>query len=832
MVKTCKAFYFNITHLKPPSRRPAFKSVVHPFSTNVQLLDASYSNWLLKTSKSIPSKIFKPVKYTAKEGDSTGKNSHHAFKNMSALCLEAKSDVGLEMQGVLEELDSTDRNEHFRDIGELAFSKQYSALREKIEEMHDTYGTIEPDLMNTVFSIVMSDMPSRETLPNDDFLEEPMYMHKDKLGPNSNYYKFLQHSIPQLHLLHRSYEHMLSSNKQFQENYIWLCYHQNDVDSLQRLLYMYLKNLEYNSRVLGYILSCFALNYEVEFAKNVFQSLLALNKELSPLVLDTLISNFIKMGSLFENTVNVFYSWVNTSSTRKPYPETVARLLAEYYRYGRPDEIKSFISYIHTFGYAHHHKIDTVDLKYKIINRRPYSLKKRVTKADFQEIRDISNTLEGRKNEKISFYYSMMEVFCKYSNIRDIEYLIRFMKEDDIILDKSFHYLISMHLVYNAKFFQLIHYMDTISKEINFDEVFLRYIFEGFVATFPHHAGIFVSEFSRWIMNTPTLPDDNRERLLRCFQLKKQKSQYIPYTMKKNVLDARKYDSLDWKELNLLKEENSAESPLQDQVTFRVTRGFKDILRKGVKPDIKVLEETFRKLNKGQRQSIWEILRLIRTSKQIITKFKIIEIQLHPSASSLMLFYEAEKSNLNANNRLTAARVFFNNRLFAQAEQLLENINSEEMNDRAQMIWLNVSLRNYLDSNKLSKMIHTVKHFPINDIVLSPYINTQCCYIEKNIKKKIAQQPSKKGWSSISYNANSNASSATAHAEVDPPHRSDFAYTSTVEGLKHVLHTVRGLIGDIQVRLLKDKLDIRNEIDGMFKLLDNWITSGGDDRKI
>ncbi|CCE82567.1 Piso0_002297 [Millerozyma farinosa CBS 7064] len=832
MVKTCKAFYFNITHLKSPSRRPAFKSVVHPFSTNVQLLDASYSNWLLKTSKSIPSKIFRPVKYTAKEGGSTGKNSHHAFKNMTALCLQTKNDSAFGMQGVFEESDSTDRNEHFRDILELAFSKQFSALRDKIKEMNDTYGTIEPDLMNTVFSIVTSDMPSRETLPNDDLLEEPMYMHKNKIGLNSEYYKFLQHSVPQLHSLHRSYEHILSNNKQFQENYIWLCYHQNDVDSLQRLVYMYLKNSEYNSKILGYILSCFALNFEVEFAKNVFQNLLALNKEMSPLVLDVLTSNFIKMGSLFENTVNIFYSWVNTPNTRKPYPETVARLLGEYYRYGRPDEISSFLAYIDTFGYSHHHRIDTVGLKYKIINRHLYSLKKRITKGDFQEIRDISNALEGRKNEKISFYYSMMEVFCKYSNVRDIEFLVRFMKEDGITLDKSFHYLISMHLVYNAKFFQLIHYIDTLSKEIKFDKVFLSYIYEGFVSTFPHHASLFASEFSKWIMSTSSLPDDNKDSLLSYFQLKKQKSQYIPYTMKKDILDTRKYDSLDWKELNSLKEENSADCPLLDQVTFRVTRGFKDVLRKGVKPDIKVLEETFRKSNKGQRQSIWEILRLIRASKQITIKFKIIEIQSHPSVSSLMSFFEAEKSNLNANNRITAARIFFNNRLFAQAEQLLENIDPEEMNDRARMIQLNLSLRNYLDSIKLSNMVHTVKHFPINDIVLSPYINTQCCYIEKNIKKKLAKEQNKKGWYPSSYADNSNGSSPKAYAENDTAHRSDFAHASTVEGLKTALHTVRGLIGDIQIRLSKDKLDIRNEIDNMFKFLDKWITSGDDKRKI
>lgn len=831
---TCRNLYFNIKNYKSPRKRPTFRARNHPFCTNSQLLDQSYTNWLMKTSKTIPSKIFNHIaekqererRYRDREEDK------YNCSISSSLYVNQSSNIQIASELTVDDHPSQNKSAIGKEIIKLMEEHNIKTVAERLRLYKEEDKVVEPEIINQLFEMAIENEPKREVLPNECEVELPRYQRNTGLYLDTSYYRFIYDKIPHLYDICQSYEKTMFNNKKFQENYIWLCYHMDNVNTLQQLVYVYLKQSDYDSKVISYIMSGFILNYEVEFSKTLLQNIISLGKPLDALVLDVVIHQFIKVDSLFENIVSVLESWIKSKNCIQPTPKTMATILGEYYKYGTEEEIGLIKSLISSLGYSNHTLIKQINLRYKIIQRDPSHFKKDVLKEDIVEFNEISRELNDNKQELKDFYYSFMIMFSKYSDLKMIKFVIYKMQQEGIELDEKFFSVICKYYATHEKFLQLLNFLKAISKNLEFNETYLRDLFDGFVNTYPHYADEFTNKFHLWIKESTSFKDCDKERYLSAMKIVKLESQYTPYGIHNNTLNSKKYESCDWSKISWTRNLRGKADPVTGQVNFRVTKGFRDILRKGVKPDYTVVESTFRRLNSENRRKLFELLDTIRLPATKQQKLSIIDLQVDTTKSRLFKYYTNGISHLNSNNRILLGRIFFNNGMHSQANTVLNGMRLEEMNDRSYMIKLNIQLRNYMACHQYANIIDTIQQFPIDDIVLSPYIYNQCCYIEKKLMQKLKieelkeqqndlQPHRQKTYSYVAINGELIENAPKLGMKLPPPR-----YT-----IVPALKTLRGLIGDIDARLTKDRTDIMNEIQQMFTFLNRWIADR-DERKI
>lgn len=832
---TCRNLYFNIKNYKSPRKRPTFRATNHPFCTNSQLLDQSYTNWLMKTSKTIPSKIFNHIAEKQERERRYREHEEDKYNSTisSTLLISQPNNIQIPSELTVDDHRPQNKSAIGKEIIKLMQEQNISIVAERLNAYKEQDMVVEPEIINQIFEMAIKDEPEREVLPNECQIESPRYQRTRGISLDTSYYRFIYDRIPYLYSICQSYERIMFDNKKFQENYIWLCYHMDNVNTLQQLVYVYLKQPEYDSKVISYIMSGFILNYEVEFSKTLLQNIISLGKPLDASVLDVVIHQFIKVDSLFENIVSVLESWIKAKNCMQPTPKTMANILGEYYKYGTKEEICLFKGLVSSLGYSNHSLIRQTNLKYRIIRRDPNHIKKDVLKEDIIEFNEISKELKDNKEELKDFYYSFMVIFSKYSDLKMIKFVIYKMQQGGIELDESFFSVISKYYATHEKFLQLFNFLKAISKALEFNETYLRDLFDGFVNTYPHYAYEFTNKFHWWIKENNLLTDYDKERYLSSLKIVRLESQYTPYGIHKNILESKKYESHDWSKIAWTRNLRGKADPVTGQVNFRVTKGFRDILRKGVKPDYKVIERTFRRLNAENRRKLFDLLDTIRLPSVKQQKLYIIDLQIDTTKSKLFKYYSNGINHLNSNNRILLGRIFFNNGLHSEANTILNGTRLEEMNDRSYMAKLNIQLRNHMARHEYANIIDTIQQFPIDDIVLSPYIYTQCCYIEKKLMQKLKieelkdQQNSsephqQKTYSYVATNGELIENAPKLGMKLPPPQ-----YT-----ILPALKALRGLIGDIDARLNKDKMDIMNEIQLMFTFLNRWIADGGDERKI
>lgn len=830
--KTCRNLYFNLKNYKLTSKRPAFRSLNHPFCTNSQLLDASYTSWLLKTSKTIPSKIFNHITEKHERERQHRDREEDKFNSIPPSAIYINQASNLTVRPELTVNDQHPQSSINEEVLKLTRENNIRLVSEKLKMLKEDYGVVvEPEIVNQIFELSLKNAPIRENLIDDCDIETPLFKGKVGLHLTVPYYKFIYHRIPHLYLIFQTYEKMMFNNKKFQENYIWLCYHMDDLDTLQQLIYVYLKHTDYESKILSYVMSGFILNYEVEFSKTLFQNLVGQCKQLDPKLLETVTYQFIKVDSLFENLVSVLEVWIKSNYCEKPTPTTISLILSEYYTYGNKEEIQLIQTLTSSLGYSDHHLIRQANLKHQIIGRDPNSIKKEITKADIIEFNEISKSLQGNKAELEDFYHSFMDFFGKYSDLKMIKFVIYKMQNEGIELNGGFFNIISKYYVSHEKFLQLLNYLQAISKNLEFNEIYLRDLFDGFVNTYPHYAQTFTSKFHKWIKENSIFKESDKDRLLSMLRIVKLESQYTPYRLYQNLLDSKKYESCDWSKILWERNIQGKSKCATAQVNFRISKGFNDVLRKGVKPDYRVLETTFRRLNIENKRKLFELVESIRIPQTKYEKLRILDLQIDATKPKLLKYYAKGINHLNSNNRVLLGRIFFNNGLYTQATEILQGMRKEEMNDRTYMAKLNIELRNFLACGDYASLVETIQQFPIDDIVLSEYIYNQCCYIEKKLMQKLANDEKKelqhnsqlgKQYSYVTEDGNLVESMPMHGMKFPPPKLS----------IEPALKALRGLIGDIDARLAKDKIDITKEIQHMFTFLNKWITNERDERKI
>lgn len=690
------------------------------------------------------------------------------------------------------------------EIVKLFRAGEYSQMYLRLKAYREQGITISTEIINGVVSSVQEELPvdTSDEYLHQSVVEVPMFHGKNDLRYTSIYGRVYSH-IETLYDVCKLYEPFSLGDKKFVENYIWLCYHMDDLASLQHLLYTYLKNSSYDSKTLSYVVNAFVYNYDVEFAKILIKSIIDIGKPLSETLLSSTIVSFVKVGAIFTNIIDLLDFWSNSSNCESPYPKTVAMLLKQYYRYGTPTEIASMESVTEKLGYNSNFLVSMVKNQEQIA-KRDTSHKKNITKDDIENILKIRNSIGHSKYALKAFYESYLMFFSKYSSMSVIQLLLREMKKDDLPFTKFSYNVIVQHYVSEHKFYLLLKFMQKfVTKANKFEIIYVKSLFDAFIRTYPYEGEFFAEEFNKWLEKSE-LPSHTKDVLLETCKVSKLNSNITPVAVQRQYFNNhKKYQAQQWSPLPYLPNRFSKKAQTKEQIQFRVDEGIREVMTKGIKPDYHIVESTLRKLNASYRAYIFSCLREMRMDR-FTTRLEIFDFLLSsPKKDQLNRFVKSNESKFNTSDRLLLARRLFNDNSFDLASKLLQSMNDAEINDNRQMIKLNLSLRTNIAKNDFDACLENIESFPINDVTMSPYIYKQCQFIEKNLKKKILALEAKGCDAGIIGDMN-----------------------ATLEKLK-------GLIGDIDVRLRRDKTDIHEMVGDMFKMLNEWIksTRNQDERK-
>lgn len=805
LVRTYHNLVWNLRHLRPTGQRPPFQATRHPFCTNIQLQNASCAYWLKETSRDIGTKLVtqmadstklyksQATKLASKQVSRLHQGANYKSYSASAACVAD----GEELRET--KLSEDDVPPAEIEIVKLFAAGDYSQMYAKLKSYHEQGVTISTEIINDMAATVREELPmdTTEEYLHQSEVEVPMFHGKENLQYTSLYGRVYEH-IETIYKVYKLYEPISLGNNRFVENYIWLCYHMDDLSSLQHLLYTYLKRDSYDSRTLSYVINAFVYNYDIEFAKTLIKSIIDMGKLLDESFLSSTIVSFVRVDAIFTNLVDLVDTWSASPNCESAYPKTVAMLLKQYYKYGTPSEIESIESVAEHLGYNNNFLVSMVKNQQRIAQRGT-AHKKVIGKEDFEEILKIRNSIGHTKYALKAFYESYLVFFSKYSSMGMIQLILREMKKDGIPFTKFSYTVIVQHYISENKFHPLLKFMQKfVTKSTKFEIVYVKNLFDAFIRTYPFEGEYFAEEFEGWLKSSG-LPLHTKQVLEHSCKITKIKSNITPVAILRPFFeDHKKYQS-QWSPVGTF----SKSSQTRDQIQFRVDTGIRDIMRKGIKPDYHVVENTFRKLNAAYRKSILTCLREMRMDRSL-TRLEIFDFLLaSPQKKALERFVKSKEGKLNTSDRLLLLRRLFNENSFDLASQLLENINEAELNDNRRMIKLNLSMRNNIAKNDFNACIDDIDTFPINDVTMSPYVYKQCQYIEKNLQRKI------------------HALEAKGSDSVD------------VGAMNITLQKLKGLIGDIDARLKRDKVDIHEMVGELFGMLTTWIeaTKNKDERK-
>ncbi|EEQ40464.1 hypothetical protein FOB63_003228 [Clavispora lusitaniae] len=802
LVRTFHTLMWNVRHYQPSRKRPPFRATRHAFCTNIQLQNASCAFWLKETSKDLGSKLAKQL---TESTNSTSQTKPASLKllNMRPSVLYQSNLVS----GTQNNLEEPKIHPAELEVVKLFKKGDFSALYELLRNYKEQGTVVSTEIINEMVSSVQEDFPSDTT---NEYLyqsavEVPYFFGKDNLHYVSLYGRVYP-CLKDLYNICQLYESTSRNDRKFIENYIWLCYHLNDLSQLQSLLYSYLKLPEYDSQTLAYVINAFVYNYDVEFSSTLFHSIVDMKKPLNESFLASTITSFTKVDALFDKTLDLLHYWINSSNCEIPYPKTIAFLLKQHYRFGTKSEITKMENLAEEYGYNNNFLVQMVKNQAQISNR-DFNHKKTITAEDVKNMLAIRNSISHSKYALKIFYESYLHFLSRFSSLSMIQLMLREMKKDELPFTKFAYDTIVQYYASERKFLPLLKFISKfVSKANRFDPVYLKYIFDCFVNTYPYEAEGFAERFYIYIHGS-NIPLESKQALMDACKLTKLSSTLSPVAIQRQGVElSKKYGQSQWKYIPYQPNKLSKKGQIKEQVQFRLDKGIRDIVRRGVRPDYFIIENTLKNSNEQNREALMKLLPAIRMEKYK-TRLEIFHLLLsQPSKQQLRNFVSSIEETLNTSDKLLLARRLINENLYDVASSLLATVNDAELNDSRQMVKLNLSLRNNIARNDFNACVNDIAEFPLDEITLSPFIYKQCQYIEKNLARKIR------------------ASEANENSPL----------FGRLDIMKATLAKLKGLLGDIAARLEQDKVDIRQMIGELFTTLDAWIesTKNRDDRKI
>lgn len=600
---------------------------------------------------------------------------------------------------------------------------------------------------------------------------------------------FASSPLKYLHLAFSLYELEYLENTKFLEKFIWLCYHTNDVDTIQRLFHKYLQTSLYDCTTLSHITNAFVYNYDVEFAKNLFVSIIGMQKPLDDAYLSTTLLSFTHVKALYDNMLYIFQKWCSSDNCESPNPKTIALILKQSNLYGNPAETAVINDLVDRLGYQNNFFVRMVRSQAAIINRDNNKLKV-ITEDDFKGILEIRNGLGGSRAALRAYYESYLHFFCTYSTMTPVQFILREMNKDGIRLTRFVYDSIATHYISTRKFVPLYKFIKKfLAETMIFEPIYAKFMFDGFLRAYPYHGNSLAHRMALWLKGHLSVKE--LQRLMESCKLKKLNSSLNPYALQSSDLNADiKYDSPEWKDIQYIPDQPALKMQRRRQMSYRAELGLKEILRKGICPDYSIIEDTLRNSGPAIRKGILKALPGLRMTKYSL-RLQIYNFILdRPEKHAFVDFVKKMEPELNTSDRIFLARRALNKCDYSGCSLLLKGVNPLELTDSRHMIILNLKLRNSVQSNDFAAFDESISNFPLNEITLSPFLLKQSKFVEKMLAKKI------KATDGSSPNA---------------------------KGMVASLAKLQGLIGDIEVRLEKDTNDINLVMDDMFTLLTLWV---------
>ncbi|KAK6461705.1 hypothetical protein DFJ63DRAFT_314336 [Scheffersomyces coipomensis] len=807
-IKTCENIYLNLKNYKPSNQRPKFHAVNHPFVSNLQLLDQTYFSWL---TREVPNRVVQVLKSNNKSTSIKSTHTRNSIDQLNLTYLKRASPSIVKVITTTTTNDDNERDEQFKQLLDLCGS--YTGLTSLIDKL--PLISISTLQINQLIEEILRDLPSPSTTfhLSECLIEESKFTGMKNIKYiNSEYYQPLYrkldyiNSICTIHKTSRYYDHQ-SPNQQFEEYLIWLGYHNNDLKSLETLIPTYLSSFAstLNQKVLSYFFSAFINNYEINYIKVLLQQLMMQKKgktsthNLEPILIETIIQQLIAINVMFEELILIFSIWLNNGGPLSI--KLLSVLLSEYYKYGSIKEIDNFRHLINQVDQSSEdmYMIDLVDLKYKIINRQPSKFKKMIVKSDLNRFKIIKRSISNPE-QLADFYDQTLKFSLKYiDDFNYINLILMNLKQDNMPISSTTLNLIATYYIEHQNYLSLIKFYDELyHNNSKFNLNYIETAFQCFVKTYPQLSVEFLTKFRQWL-KASTLPDEIKTILKDSLKIIKIDSQLTPYDLADyhdttlTILDENWKPAL-W---------NSPQT--KEVIRFRLSNeGFQNLIENNIRPDLNLFKTTFRKVNIPNQQILIEFMKHCRLYTKInkfefdiyimqVNNWKRDDIRSHYLLDQ-QLFLE-----LTNNQKLLLSRILFNNKLNYQSIELLTSIQTSELNNQSKQFQFNFLVRNYIDLNQFQPIIDLIDQFPIDKVVLNQYFLNQCKFIEKKMRQKVKH-----------YNAK-----VVERRETDCKQLrrdSKLAFTK-----------LRGLIGDISLRLNQDNNDLIVVMDNTFKLFDEWI---------
>lgn len=794
LVRTYQNLVWNLKHYRPPSQRPPFRSSRHPFCTNIQLQNASCAFWLKETSKELGTRVSSLIAQSAKASKSqiARSGATQLASSHSSEYLEYSREAAANSADNTSEQNEKEVNPAEIEIVRLFSAGEYTEMYRLLKSYKEQGITIPAEIITEMVASVQEQMPtdtSQEYL-HQSVVEVPMFYGKNHLQYISMYGKMYSH-ISTFYDVCKLYENEGLADIKFAEKYIWLCYHMDDIASLQRLLYTYLKNPTYDTRTLSYMVSAFIYNYDVEFSNSLLNSIIAMGRPLDDNLISSVVLGYVRVGAVFTKIVDLVQLW-SAPNCESPYPKTVAMLLKQYYKYGTDAEIAAMEAYTEKLGYNNNFLVNMVKIQEQLVKRESQG-PLQLNRSDTESILAVRDSIKHSKYALKVFYESNLLFLSKHTSMGNMQQLLREMKNDGLPFTKFSYNVIVQHYVLTGKFVPLLKFMQKFVTHANRFEIgYVKQLFDAFVRTYPFEAEHFFEQFQVWL-DSSELPSHTKKVLTEACKVTQYRSSVFPVGVDRHPFaDHKKYLAPQW---TPILHNNSAVDRYrkQEQVSFRLDRGFRDIMRKGIKPDYHVVESTLRNLNPTHRMAIFECLREMRMTR-FINRLEIFDFLMsRPEKAEIERFVTEREARLTTSDKILLTRTLCNKKSSALASRLLDSLD-DNLSDSRRMFALNLRLRNTIDLNDFEGCINSIESFPINDTTLSPYIQKQCRYIEKRLTRLISALEVKKDFS-----------------------------LDLLEQMNVALQKLQGLIGDIEARLKSDKVDIQGLVGEMFQMLNEWI---------
>ncbi|KAI3405631.2 hypothetical protein KGF56_001649 [Candida oxycetoniae] len=567
-------------------------------------------------------------------------------------------------------------------------------------------------------------------------------------------------------------------------NYVWVYYHLNNVEKLVES-FTSIKNPD--KQTIAYVLNSLMVNYEFEMFKRVYHNLIInTNTRLSADLFSLITTQLIANDCLFETLFYCYQLWINLPNCDPPEAESVSMILNEFYKYGTIHEIRDFKRLI-SKQFGQDYLIQSVIFQHEIINREYLLFKKNLCDSDYDMIEALMPP-EGEKAAK--FCQLWVKFMIRYSNLENLKYIIRLYK-DKTGEEESLNFFRSFLEYYmrHKQLLSLLKLIEASTKTVPYKEEYLKLLVETFTVCYSRFAPILVEAVNRWLQK----PD--------FFKLQKVESQFFPFRLLE-PLNTRKYK--DWSNMKFRSRLSQAQREQNKlEVRFRIDQGFPVLLNKGARPDIQVVFDTFTEADLSDKLIIKKIL--TRTRQHNWKNQKILELRSlqHPTLTQehLLKYFRYNKDQLNDSHKFLFIRMLLNFNLTQEASYLLETIDVLNMNDKNKMIKLVLELRMYLAQNNFQAMIEVINNFSLNGLYLSPYLQTQCFYIESMLRTKLR--------------------------------KAQFGGTTNIELSekelalgKRCLLTIKDFIADIKAHLQKSEEEVPVLIERIIKVLDEWKSNG------